>query len=155
MKGNITENFTWEESIVTNKKIDNNFENEVNSNEIELNIISVAEHIMQPLRNYLKRVIKVNSWYRSEAVNKAVGSKNTSSHRKGEAVDFVCVDLLEAFNWIKDYCLFDQLIWEVGKNSIWVHVSYRRVGINRNQVLISTWNNKGKRMEYKPYTNKE
>ena len=127
MKGNITKNFTWEEAIVTNTGIDNR----ITDNKVKDNIINVATKVMQLVRDYMGVSITVNSWFRNPQVNVLVKGSITSSHLKGEAVDFVCNDLLKAFNFIKDNLEFDQLIWEFGR---WIHVSYRE-GNNRRQVL--------------------
>ena len=127
MEGNITKNFTWEEAIVTNTGIDNR----ITDNKVKNNIINVATKVMQPVRDYMGISINVNSWFRNPQVNVLAKGSITSSHLKGEAVDFVCNDLLKAFNFIKDNLEFDQLIWEFGR---WIHVSYRE-GNNRKQVL--------------------
>ena len=127
MKGNITKNFTWEEAIVTNTGIDNR----ITDNKVKDNIINVATKVMQLVRDYMGVSITVNSWFRNQQVNVLAKGSITSSHLKGEAVDFVCNDLLKAFNFIKDNLEFDQLIWEFGR---WIHVSYRE-GNNRRQVL--------------------
>lgn len=81
---------------------------------------------MQAVRVALGNMaIKVNSAYRSAAVNRAVGGSATSAHCLGYAVDFVC----PAFGTPMDICKalvsagikFDQLIMEKGR---WVHISF-------------------------------
>ncbi len=146
-KGKITENFTWEEAQHTTYDINNVITDE----EIMKNVRQVAESIMQPLRNYLGKPITVTSWYRSPQLNAKVGGSKSSSHMVGEAVDFQCNDLLEAFDFIRTNLLFDQLIWEVKGNKRWIHVSYRRLGKNRNQVLVAQWNKQQGKFNYVPY----
>lgn len=67
--------------------------------------------------------IIVNSGYRSEAVNKAIGGVPSSAHCKGFAVDFICPAFgtpLEVCRAItKSGIRFDQLIEE----GTWVHLS--------------------------------
>lgn len=103
----------------------------------------LAEKIFEPLRAFRGRPIRINSGYRSEALNKAIGGAHrivagkyvaTSQHCLGEALDLPLT--AEEFHWIKDNLEFDQLIWEFGTDSQpqWVHVSYRAKG-NRKQVL--------------------
>jgi len=146
-KGKITENFTWEEAQHTTYDINNVITDE----EIMKNVRQVAESIMQPLRNYLGKPITVTSWYRSPQLNAKVGGSKSSSHMVGEAVDFQCNDLLEAFDFIRTNLLFDQLIWEVKGDKRWVHVSYKRLGKNRNQVLVASYNKQIQKWSYSPY----
>ena len=100
------------------------------------NLIYLVENLLDKAREQLGMPITVTSGYRSEKVNKAVGGVATSQHTKGEAVDLVCRDNARLFNILKTMN-FDQLIWEKG-NSVqpaWVHVSSKRNGINRKQVI--------------------
>lgn len=80
----------------------------------------------------------INSWYRSSEVNAAVGSKTTSQHPRGEAIDFICpafgtpVEICKKLIELKDLVRYDQLILEHS----WVHISFAiSTGNNRNQVL--------------------
>lgn len=84
------------------------------------------------------KAIHINSWYRSSALNKAVGSKPSSQHIAGEAVDFICPDfgtpvsICKKLIELKDLIRFDQLIME----GTWVHISFAiSTGKPRNQVL--------------------
>lgn len=63
-------------------------------------------------------------------------------HPKGMAVDFekTGVSNQMLFEWCRDNLQFDQLILEfykpeLGDNSGWVHGSYNKKGVNRNQLL--------------------
>ena len=100
------------------------------------NLIYLVENLLDKAREQLGMPITVTSGYRSEKVNKAVGGVATSQHTKGEAVDLVCRDNARLFNILKTMN-FDQLIWEKGNNiqPAWVHVSLKRIGINRKQVI--------------------
>jgi len=82
--------------------------------------------------------ITVNSWYRSPAVNKAVGGTNSSQHIAGEAIDFTCaafgapVSICKKLIELKDLIRYDQLIME----GTWVHISFAiSTGKPRYQVL--------------------
>ena len=100
------------------------------------NLTYLVENLLDKVREKLAMPITVTSGYRSEGVNRKVGGVATSQHTKGEAVDLVCGDNAKLFNILKTMT-FDQLIWEKG-NSIqpaWVHVSLKRNGINRKQVI--------------------
>jgi uncharacterized protein YcbK (DUF882 family) len=52
------------------------------------NVLEVAQNL-QKLRDYYNVSIKINSGYRSEAHNKAVGGSKGSQHRRGLACDIV------------------------------------------------------------------
>jgi hypothetical protein len=80
--------------------------------------------------------IKVNSFYRSLNLNKAVGGSATSQHVKGEAIDLTGGSKEEnkkIFDWCKVNLVFDQLINEY--DYTWIHISYNKTK-NRNQILI-------------------
>ena len=49
--------------------------------------------LMEQVRSILGQPIFITSGYRSKQVNDAVGSKDTSQHRLGCAVDFKCAGL--------------------------------------------------------------
>lgn len=87
------------------------------------------------MREWYGKPIIVNSGYRCEALNKAIGGAKSSQHMLGEAADITVGSKEEnekLFNYIKDNLEFDQLINE--SDFSWVHVSYRE-GRLRKQVL--------------------
>lgn len=105
------------------------------SDEGVLKLQKLIEAVLDPLREWYGKPIKVNSGYRCEALNKAVGGSDTSQHRLGEAADITVGTKKgnkKLFEYIKDNLPFDQLINE--SNFSWVHVSYRE-GRLRKQVL--------------------
>lgn len=116
------------------------------------NMQLVAEKVFEPLREGLCVPLGISSFYRSAALNKAIGGAKNSSHMRGEAIDidadmFGLVTNKQIFDYIKDNLEFDQLIWEFGndKEPNWVHVSYVKDN-NRNQILQAykeknTWGN--------------
>ncbi len=105
------------------------------SEEGVLNLQKLIEAVLDPLREWYGKPIRVNSGYRCEALNEAVGGSDTSQHRLGEAADITVGTKKgnkKLFEYIKDNLPFDQLINE--SNFSWVHVSYRE-GRLRKQVL--------------------
>ena len=105
------------------------------------NMRYVAENVFQPIREHFGVPIYISSFFRSEALNKAVRGSSSSTHTKGEAMDldadvFGRINNAQIFNYIKDHLEFDQLIWEFGTddNPAWVHVSLSKRN-NRNQIL--------------------
>ena len=105
------------------------------------NMKLVAEKVFEPLREYVGGAIKINSFYRSSALNEAIGGSTRSQHCKGQAIDIDDIyghkTNKEMFTWIKDNLDFDQMIWEFGNedNPDWVHVSYVSEDKNRNRIL--------------------
>lgn len=114
--------------------------------------MELAINCFEPIREHLGKPIRVNSGYRSPAVNKRIGGALTSQHSLGEAIDLDLHDR-DLFEWIIDNVVFDQLIYEAGNDSKadWFHISYRE-GNNRKQVLRMI--KKGGKSTYIPYKRK-
>lgn len=105
------------------------------------NMTGVAENIFEPLRKWVDGPIKINSFFRSPELNKAIGGSSKSQHCEGRAIDIDDVygykTNAEMYTWIKENLDFDQIIWEFGtdKNPDWVHVSYVSPDENRMRCL--------------------
>lgn len=131
---NLTKNFTLEELIHSNYAVVHGIEN-LPTDEVVYNLTALAQDVLQPIRDILGCPIRVSSGYRSLAVNRGVGSKDTSQHMKGEAADLECPEkgnkaLYEA---IRKFGVYDQLIDE--KNLSWVHVSHKADGGDRHMAF--------------------
>jgi hypothetical protein len=78
--------------------------------------------------------IHVSSWFRCPALNKAVGSKPTSAHITGLAIDFTCPTFGPperiVTRLLASKLNFDQVIVEYDR---WVHISFDG---NRKQALV-------------------
>ena len=123
--------------------------------QVELvNMEIIAERIFEPLREWVGGPIRINSFYRSPKLNKAIGGSKRSQHIEGRAMDiddtYGHKTNAEMFNYIKQNLDFDQMIWEFGTddNPNWVHVSYVSEDSNRNRCLkaYKDANNKTKYM---------
>jgi len=105
------------------------------------NMITIVTEIFEPLRKWAGGPIKINSFFRSEELNKAIGGSTTSQHCDGCAMDLDDVyghkTNAEMFDYIIANLPFDQIIWEFGDhtNPDWVHVSYISPEANRGNVL--------------------
>lgn len=136
----ITKNFTLEELYASATAKAKHIDNTPLTQHV-VNLTLLTTHILQPLRDAMGEAIKIGSGYRCPVLNKAVGGVSNSQHMMGQAVD-ICIDgdLAKGkkwFKWIKEHCVFDQLIWEHNsKGSYWIHVSFKAVG-NRGQVIDS------------------
>lgn len=102
------------------------------------NLESLVVNVLDPLREAFGKPIVVNSGFRCEKLNKAVGGASSSQHRYGQAADIEAYsrkpeDNRRLFELIRELNLpFDQLINEFGYD--WVHVSFNRFS-RRGQVL--------------------
>ncbi|MBR3951196.1 MAG: peptidase M15 [Bacteroidaceae bacterium] len=107
--------------------------------EIKENLTALVRHILDPARTALGKPIRVNSGYRCTLLNTCVGGAQNSQHLRGEAAD-ICTGSPEENRKLFEILLnmpFDQLIWERGNSHgpAWIHVSYRRNGNNRGEVI--------------------
>jgi hypothetical protein len=141
----LSPHITMAEAVHSNTAKRLGIENKPNPEQIA-SMLTIAEMIFEPLRVFVGGPIKINSFFRSPALNKAVGGatkngKPTSQHCKGEAMDLDDVyghaSNAQMFDWIKANLDFDQMIWEFGtdENPAWIHVSYVDAQENRNRCL--------------------
>lgn len=136
----ISKNFTLEELTASTTAKAKGITNNPGQTDL-VNLCGLVHNVLQPLRDWWGKEVKIGSGYRSLALNRAVGGVSNSQHMKGEAAD-LCIDgdIQKGKSWfqfIKQHCEFDQLIWEKNPKTgaYWVHVSYRCDGKNRKQVI--------------------
>lgn len=135
---NLTEHFTYEEAIFSQTAIRMDIDNTPSLNTLVSMVHTAIK--MEEVRSLLRDLpITITSWYRSPKINAALGSKATSQHILGLAVDFIC----PAFGSVHQICTklvqeietlqFDQLISE----GTWVHISFLRIPntVSRKEVL--------------------
>lgn len=113
--------------------------------EVIENLKALCENVLEPLRVAVATPVSISSGYRSPAVNKAIGGNPKGQHPLGEAADFEVFGFdnkLLAEKIISMELPFDQLILELyvpgQPNSGWLHVSHKRNGTNRAEVLTAT-----------------
>jgi hypothetical protein len=136
----ISNHITYAEAIHSNTAKRKGIDNTPNPTQVEAMKL-LAEEIFEPLREWVGGPIKVNSFFRSVALNEAIRGVASSQHCKGQAIDLDDVygrkSNAEMFHWIKENLCFDQLIWEFGTdmNPNWIHVSFVSKEENRNRCL--------------------
>jgi zinc D-Ala-D-Ala carboxypeptidase len=136
----ISDHISYTEAIKSNTATRRGIDNTPGDYEIT-NMVGIAENIFEPLRKWVGGPIKINSMFRCEELNTAIGGSSRSQHCQGRAIDvddtFGNKTNAEMFNYIKENLNFDQLIWEFGDdtNPDWVHVSYVSKEENRNRIL--------------------
>ena len=117
---------------------------------VKENVKALVERVLDPARERLGMPVVVNSGYRCEIRNMTVGGAVGSQHVLGEAAD-VRVEAgndgftdsrrdgnLELARIILERGNFDQMILEecdTAGRPMWVHVSWKRNGVNRREVL--------------------
>ena len=134
----LTPHFTLDEMVKSQTALRLGLDNTPDTDEME-SLLALCENVLEPVRVHWDKPVVVNSGFRSLPVNRAIGSKDSSQHAKGEAADIEIpgIDNLVLYYWIAEELDFDQLILEFYNgepSSGWVHVSY--VGLeNRNETL--------------------
>lgn len=142
MSMKLSENFTLTEFIKSQAGERLNIENTPTPEHLE-NIKNLVNKIIQPARTHFNRVFVINSGYRSVKLNKVIGGSATSQHCVGEAADIECpgISNYALAKYIMENFEFDQLILEFYTPGIldsgWVHVSLKRTGTQRRQVLTA------------------
>lgn len=134
----LSKNFTLEEmtNSPTAKRL--KIDNTPNAKELA-NLKALCQNVLQPIRDKRGSAITVNSGFRCDKLNKAVGGAKNSQHRLGQAADITLGNPRlnkNLFNMIvgmmkKGEIKVGQLIDEYGYR--WIHIStpYSKV----NQIL--------------------
>ena len=132
-------NFNWQEFFVSNtaKRLGiNNYPSNGQELSILTALMSIADR-MQEIRELLGKPIKINSAYRCLELNRKVGSKDTSQHLQGLAVDFICsafgtpeeiVKFLHSKNFPADQCF---------NEGSWLHYSCK-MNHDQNRMMYAT-----------------
>ena len=143
----ISNHISYKEGVYSNTALRRGIDN-IPDDEQLTNMKLLSEKVFEPLRSYVNGPIKINSFFRSEDLNKAIGGSSKSQHCKGQAMDiddtFGRSPNAKMYEFIKEHLDFDQLIWEFGddNNPNWVHVSYISAKENRNRCLKAYKENK-------------
>ena len=136
----ISKHISYKEGVYSRTATRLGIKNNPNAEQME-NMVAIAEEVFEPLRAYVGGPIKINSFFRSPELNKAIGGSTKSQHCHGQAIDlddtFGRCTNAEMYEFIKKHLDFDQMIWEFGDkdNPDWVHVSYVSQEQNRNRCL--------------------
>jgi len=92
---------------------------------------------LEYVRDILGNPMLISSGYRSYVLNDHLGSKRTSSHCKGLAVDFICPSFGNPHNVVDAIVLaninYDQVILEYGR---WVHLSFAKENPRKQALII-------------------
>ena len=140
--GTISRSFSWSEFETTNHAAElarKGVRNVIPSFEVRDSVLALVRRVLQPLRDLYGKPMKVNSGYRCKELNEIVGGVPTSQHRLGEAADIHTGSPLETFRLAhlakstpEIWAEIDQLICY----DTFVHISHKRVGTQRQQLLF-------------------
>ena len=96
------------------------------------NLLNLYHEVISELKEKCY-AFKINSGYRCERTNDAVGGTKRSQHISGCAADLTCSDLDKMWNILRTYDV-DQCI----RYDTFIHVSYVSYRKNRNQYINYT-----------------
>lgn len=126
----ISKNFTLEELYRSETAERMGIDNVPKDKEVIENLKNLCFEVLQPLREHVDAPVIINSGYRCQRLNEAVGGVMNSQHCVGEAADIRIASLeqgREWATWIEDNCRFDQMLLERNKGgAVWLHVSCKR-----------------------------
>ena len=139
----LTKNLTLEEAVKSQTATRRGINNTPTAEEIN-NLISIANEIFQPCRDFVEGPLAVTSGFRSVKLNTAIKGSKTSQHCQGRALDLDC-DVFgngtnaDLFWFIYHELNYDQLICEFPRNGqpAWVHVSYINEAQNRHNTYTA------------------
>lgn len=139
----LSPHFTLHELTRSQVALRRGLDNRPGPAEVE-NLRRLAGEILEPLRAEFALPFAPSSGYRSPALNAAVGSRPSSQHILGQAVDFELpgISNLRVAQWIRRALTFDQLILEFHEiddpSSGWVHCSLVEAAAagNRGQAFV-------------------
>ena len=106
----ISKHVSWKEGTYSRTGDRLGLDNTPNEEQIK-RMKEVAENLFEPLREWVGGPIKINSFFRGEPVNTAIGGSKYSQHMKGQAIDmddtFGHKTNAEMYHYIKDNLDFD------------------------------------------------
>ena len=121
---NLTQHFTLEE-MSHSDYADTHGINNMPGQQAQQNLMMLCVLILEPLRTAIGQPIKINSAYRSKAVNLGVGGVSTSHHLLGLAADINFsneTQLNAMIKALRNNKHLDLALIERSKSSKWLHV---------------------------------
>jgi hypothetical protein len=152
----ISKHITYDEGCFSNTAVARGINNHPNAEQL-VNMKLVAENCFEPAREHFKTPLKINSFFRSPALNKAIGGSITSQHTatNGAAIDIngLKIKNKDLGEWLMKNVMFCQIIFEFYDNTKkdyqWIHISYDKNN-NKKQVLEAY--KEGGKTKYRPYS---
>lgn len=133
-RGRLSANFDWKEFTKSDVAKAHHINNEIVDWEVRDNIKALVDNVLQPLRDAWGGPLFINSGFRCKELNELVGGVETSQHQFGMAADVGVTDPYALAKLAKRLGLvWDQMILYPS----FLHISYRRDGENRGQLLYN------------------
>jgi hypothetical protein len=129
--GHLSPHFTYKEMTFSQTAVRAGIDNKPNDTQLQA-LELICHTILEPVRKYFDLPFSPSSGFRNSRVNALIGSKPSSQHIKGQAVDFIIpmIPIREVAEWIESNLNYDQLIIEHDR---WIHVSYVNTRKNRKE----------------------
>ena len=136
--GTISKNFSYYEFEHSDIAKEERITNVITAVEIRDAIKSLVDNLLQPLREAIKKPLKISSGYRCLKLNShhRIGGSPTSQHVMGEAADVWCATMTPyelACKVVELGLEYDQMILYPG----FVHLSFTERRGNRMQILYN------------------
>lgn len=132
--GTISKNFDYREFEKSDTAKRLGIINIINTSEVRDGIKALVLEVLQPLRDAWGKPLSINSGYRCQKLNEAVGGVAISQHCKGEAADIACPEPAKLAQLAYDLRLpYDQMILY----PTFVHFSHKLNGEQRKQILYN------------------
>lgn len=141
--GTISNNFSWSEFEHTEHEAElarMGKRNVISSFEVRDAVLALVRKVLQPLRDVYQKPMRVNSGYRCKELNEIVGGVPSSQHRLGEAADIHTGSQKETYRLARLAKTTPEIFAEIDQLILYdtfLHVSHRRVGPQRNQILYN------------------
>lgn len=114
--------------------------NQITTTEQRDAIFALVRKVLQPLRDIYQKPMKINSGFRTPALNARVGGVATSQHCKGEAADIETGNHTESYRLARLAKTTPAIFREIDQMILYptfVHFSHRLKGKQRNQILYN------------------
>ena len=85
----LSEHFTLEEMLHSDTAEKKKIENRINAVEVN-NLVRLCTKVLEPLREHFHQPIHINSGFRCQALNAAVGGAQNSYHTKAGPLTYRC-----------------------------------------------------------------
>lgn len=121
-------NFSLKELIHSDIAKQNNIDNTPNIEQCD-NLLNLIFYCLQPIRDKIKKPIKVTSGFRCPKVNFFCGGAVNSSHLFGCAADVIPQgnNFKEIYDFVVDNLDYDECFIETNNKGVrWLHIAYRK-----------------------------
>ena len=138
--GTISKNFSYAEFEASPIAKAKHITNVITTFEVRDAVKALTLSVLQPLRDIYGKPMEINSGYRCPRLNAEVGGVPTSQHVKGEAADIKTGNQTESYRLARLAKTTPEIFREIDQLIVYetfIHISHRRIGPQRNQILYN------------------